>query len=117
MLTASQMRFVFSTTLPPERRCTMQTFPATTPLLPYMTSAPTTRRQALALVHGPPPGARSAERWFYESTEAGQTVLAAQAALRNAGVPFAVWFYMGPGYAAAPERPSTRLRRDGEPRQ
>jgi D-proline reductase (dithiol) PrdB len=53
---------------------------------------------ALALVDGPPPGGRQAERWFYESTQAGRTVLAAQQAMRETGAPFAVWFYMGPGH-------------------
>lgn len=61
---------------------------------------------ALALADDPAPAARSAERWFYESTEAGRTVLAAQDALRRAGAPLAVWFYMSPGYATVRERPA-----------
>jgi hypothetical protein len=53
---------------------------------------------ALSLVDGPSPGARQAEKWFYESTEAGRTVLAAQQAMRAADAPLAVWFNMRPGH-------------------
>jgi hypothetical protein len=53
---------------------------------------------ALALADGPPPGARQAETWFYESTEAGRAVRAAQHAMQSAGAPLAVWLYMGPGH-------------------
>lgn len=52
---------------------------------------------ALELVDGPAPGARSLESWFFERTEAGRTMLAARAAMRDQGAPFPVWFYMTPG--------------------
>ena len=52
----------------------------------------------LELVDGPPPGGRAAEAWFHESTEAGKTVLAARAAIKEAGAPFPMWFYMTPGH-------------------
>ena len=55
-------------------------------------------KAALELVDGPPPGARQAETWFYETTEAGRTVRAAQHAMQSAGAPLAVSFYMGPGH-------------------
>lgn len=42
------------------------------------------------------PAARSAETWFYHHTEAGKTVMAARAALKQAGAPHPVWFYMAP---------------------
>lgn len=53
---------------------------------------------ALELVEGPPPGGRSVESWFFERTEAGATMLAARAAMREAGVRFPIWFYMTPGH-------------------
>ncbi len=53
---------------------------------------------ALVLVDGPPPGARQAEAWFFERTEAGRTLLAARLAIKNADAPFPVWFYMAPGH-------------------
>jgi len=53
---------------------------------------------ALQLVDGPPPGGRAAEAWFYETTEAGRTVMAARQAIQKAGGPFPVWFYMAPGH-------------------
>ena len=52
---------------------------------------------ALELADGPPPGARSLEAWFFERTEAGVTVLAARAAIRDSGAKMPVWFYMAPG--------------------
>jgi hypothetical protein len=52
---------------------------------------------ALALVDGPP-GPRQAEAWFYETTEAGKTVLAARAAIKDSGAPTPAWFYMAPGH-------------------
>ncbi len=53
---------------------------------------------ALELVDGPAPGARAMEDWFFEKTEAGRTMLAARAAMREAGAKFPVWFYMVPGH-------------------
>ncbi len=52
---------------------------------------------ALELADGPTPGGRAVEDWFFEQTEAGATVLAARAAIRDAGGKFPVWFYMTPG--------------------
>lgn len=52
----------------------------------------------LELVEGPTPGGRAAEAWFYETTEAGKTVMAARAALKEAGAPFPLWFYMAPAH-------------------
>ncbi len=52
---------------------------------------------ALELVDGPTPGGRAVEAWFHESTEAGKTVLAARAAIRDSGAKFPIWFYMTPG--------------------
>ena len=52
---------------------------------------------ALELVDGPAPGGRAMEDWFFDRTEAGGTVLAARAAMRDAGVKFPIWFYMTPG--------------------
>lgn len=51
---------------------------------------------ALALADEPPP-AYAATRWFFEQTRAGQVVLAARAAMRDAGVKQPIWFYMAPG--------------------
>ena len=42
--------------------------------------------------------ARSLEAWFFESTEAGQTALAARRAIKDGGGPFPFWFYMAPGH-------------------
>ena len=53
---------------------------------------------ALELVEGPPPEGRAAEEWFYEHTEAGRTVMAARAAIKQSDAPFSVWFYMAPGH-------------------
>ena len=52
---------------------------------------------ALELVDGPSPGGRALEDWFFDSTEAGRTVLAARTAIREQGGKFPVWFYMTPG--------------------
>lgn len=41
---------------------------------------------------------RAAEAWFFESTEAGRTVQAARAAIKEQGAPQPVWFYMAPGH-------------------
>ena len=49
------------------------------------------------LVDGPLPGGRALEDWFFEQTEAGATVLAARAAIRDSGAKFPIWFYMTPG--------------------
>lgn len=53
---------------------------------------------ALELVDGPVPGGRAAEAWYFEQTEAGQVVMAARRAMKEAGVPFPFWFYMAPGH-------------------
>lgn len=52
----------------------------------------------LELVDGPVPGGRAAEAWFYEATEAGKTVMAARAALKDQEAPFPFWFYMAPAH-------------------
>lgn len=51
----------------------------------------------LELAEGPPPGARAAEEWFHSRTEAGKTLMAARAALREQGAPTPLWFYMAAG--------------------
>jgi hypothetical protein len=53
---------------------------------------------ALALVDGPAPVGRAVQDWFYDRTQAGATILAARAAMRDAGVKFPIWFYMTPGH-------------------
>ncbi|HYN34275.1 MAG TPA: hypothetical protein VES40_16745, partial [Ilumatobacteraceae bacterium] len=53
---------------------------------------------ALELVDGPLPGGRALEDWFFDQTEAGATVLAARAAIRDSGGKFPIWFYMTPGH-------------------
>jgi len=53
---------------------------------------------ALELATETVPGARAAEAWFFERTEAGKTVLATRAAMKDQGAPFPVWFYMAPGH-------------------
>ncbi len=53
---------------------------------------------ALELASGPAPGGRSVDAWFHETTEAGRTILAARAALKEQDAPFAVWFYMTPAH-------------------
>ncbi len=52
---------------------------------------------ALELVDGPLPGGRAMEDWFFDRTEAGKTMLAARAAIRDCGAKFPIWFYMTPG--------------------
>jgi hypothetical protein len=52
----------------------------------------------LELTDGPAPGGRAVEAWFFESTQAGRTTLAARQALKDAGAPFPMWFYMAPGH-------------------
>jgi hypothetical protein len=52
---------------------------------------------ALELLDGPAPGGRAMENWFFETTEAGATLLNARTAMREAGAKFPVWFYMAPG--------------------
>ena len=53
---------------------------------------------ALELVDGPPPDGRAAEAWYFDQTEAGRTVLAARAAIKEQGGPHPAWFYMTPGH-------------------
>jgi hypothetical protein len=50
---------------------------------------------AVELADGPP-GPWAAERWFFDKTEAGKTVLAARRAMKAAEAPFPLWFYMAP---------------------
>jgi hypothetical protein len=42
------------------------------------------------------PAARAAESWLYRTTATGRVLHRAQAALREAGAPPAVWFYLVP---------------------
>jgi hypothetical protein len=51
----------------------------------------------LALAGGDSVAAWSAERWFYDKTEAGKLLLAAREKMKNAGAPFDIWFHMAPG--------------------
>lgn len=51
---------------------------------------------ALAMVDHAP-SAWSGARWFFDSTEAGRTILAARATMRDAGEKNGTWFYMTPG--------------------
>ncbi len=51
---------------------------------------------ALELADGPAPGARQAESWFFERTEAGKTLLAARDALKDQDAPGGIIFYMVP---------------------
>jgi hypothetical protein len=44
-----------------------------------------------------PPSAYAATRWFFDETAAGRVLLAARAAMRDAGVKQPIWFYMAPG--------------------
>lgn len=53
---------------------------------------------ALELADGPAPDGRAAEAWYFEQTEAGRTVLAARAAIKEQGGPHPAWFYMAPGH-------------------
>ncbi|MCB0993208.1 MAG: hypothetical protein KDB16_19670, partial [Acidimicrobiales bacterium] len=43
------------------------------------------------------PSAWAGTRWFLDHTRGGEVVLAARAAMREAGVKSPVWFYMAPG--------------------
>jgi len=52
----------------------------------------------LELATGPTPGGRAAEAWFHQETEAGKTLMAARAALKEQEAPFPMWFYMAPGH-------------------
>ena len=56
------------------------------------------RVAALELAGGPPPDGRATEAWFYESTEAGKTLMAARAAIKEQEAPFPLWFYMAPAH-------------------
>ena len=51
---------------------------------------------ALELADSPTPGARQAEAWFYEQTEAGKTLGAARDALTEQEAPSGITFYMQP---------------------
>jgi hypothetical protein len=53
---------------------------------------------ATELVTGPAPGGRAAEAWFFETTEAGKTLMTARAALKEQEAPFPFWFYMAPAH-------------------
>jgi hypothetical protein len=53
---------------------------------------------ALELVDGPVPDGRAAEAWFYETTQAGKTIMAARQSMKDAGVPNPFWYYMAPGH-------------------
>lgn len=53
---------------------------------------------AIELADGPPPGGRAFEAWYFESTEAGALTLRARAAMKAAGAPFPLWFYMAPAH-------------------
>ena len=53
---------------------------------------------ALELADGPPPAGRAMEAWFHDQTEAGKTVMAARAAIKDQDAPFPVWFYMAPAH-------------------
>ncbi len=43
------------------------------------------------------PAAWEGEDWFYEQTETGRLMLAARTALKAAGAPQPLWFYLSPG--------------------
>ena len=43
------------------------------------------------------PSAWAGTRWFFDRTETGKVLLAARAAMRDAGVKQPIWFYMTPG--------------------
>jgi len=53
---------------------------------------------ATELATGPTPGGGAAEAWFFDTTEAGRTMLAARKALQDQGAPFPFWFYMAPAH-------------------
>lgn len=40
--------------------------------------------------------AYGAERWFYDETEAGRTLMAARRRMQQAGLPELMWFYLAP---------------------
>ena len=51
---------------------------------------------ALALAeHAPAPWAGA--RWFFTSTEAGRTIMAARKAMADAGEKQPIWFFLAPG--------------------
>jgi hypothetical protein len=52
--------------------------------------------EAAIAVAGHVPAARQAESWLYRETEAGKALKAAQGALRQAGAPRAVWYFLVP---------------------
>jgi hypothetical protein len=43
------------------------------------------------------PSAWAGARWFYDRTESGTVLLAARAAMKDAGVKEPIWFFMAPG--------------------
>lgn len=45
-----------------------------------------------------PVGGHCAEAWFWETTEAGKTMMGARRALKDQGAPFPFWFHMTPGH-------------------
>ena len=49
---------------------------------------------SIALLDGAAPDPGGAEAWFYQSTEAGKTLLEARRKMGEAKAPFAMWFYM-----------------------
>lgn len=51
---------------------------------------------ALAMVDHAP-AAWAGARWFFDHTEAGRVILAARAAIRDAGEKRGLWFYLAPG--------------------
>lgn len=53
---------------------------------------------ATELVTGPAPGGRAAESWFFETTEAGKTLMGARKVLQEQEAPFPFWFYMAPAH-------------------
>jgi hypothetical protein len=52
---------------------------------------------ALELAADGPIAAWGAERWFYDTTEAGKVLLAVREELKKAGAPFLIWWHMTPG--------------------
>lgn len=53
--------------------------------------------EAALEITGAPAAPGAIERWYYESTAAGRTVLEARRIMKDAGAPFPLWFYMAPG--------------------
>jgi hypothetical protein len=43
------------------------------------------------------PSAWAGTNWFFDQTEGGELILAARAAMRDAGEKRPIWFYMTPG--------------------